>query len=106
MESTGAKNKIQISSITADLLVAGGKEQWIEPRKDAVKAKGKGLMKTFFLTFGERSKLEGDLRSNDGTNSTRESDREELNITIQPTESTRSDGLVDWMTGKNSNSEC
>jgi class 3 adenylate cyclase len=49
MESTGLKNKIQISQETADLLCAAGKRDWIAPRGDRVFAKGKGELSTFWL---------------------------------------------------------
>ena len=49
MESTGAMNKIQISESTAALLKQSGKQHWIKPREDAVKAKGKGVLSTFWL---------------------------------------------------------
>ena len=43
------KNKIQISQSTFDLLVAAGKENWTRPRSDQVQAKGKGVLKTYWL---------------------------------------------------------
>ena len=49
MESTGIPNKIQVSSTTANLLAASGKEHWIKKRHDSVKAKGKGLLQTFWI---------------------------------------------------------
>jgi Adenylate and Guanylate cyclase catalytic domain len=52
MESTGLRDKIQISQETADLLIAAGKSSWITPREETVVAKGKGEMCTFWLTIG------------------------------------------------------
>lgn len=49
MESNSVKNMIQVSSATADLLVAANKQQWLTPREDLVKAKGKGDMQTYWL---------------------------------------------------------
>uniref|UniRef100_A0A7S3P6B8 Phosphodiesterase n=1 Tax=Amphora coffeiformis TaxID=265554 RepID=A0A7S3P6B8_9STRA len=49
MESTGKAGKIQVSQSTADLLNTAGKGHWIRPREEAVVAKGKGEMKTFWL---------------------------------------------------------
>ena len=43
------KNRIQISQSTYDLLVAAGKETWTRPRSDQVTAKGKGVLKTYWL---------------------------------------------------------
>lgn len=39
IESTGQRNRIQVSQQTADLLIKAGKENWIVPRKDPVEAK-------------------------------------------------------------------
>ena len=50
MESTGLPRKIQVSQETADLLIAQGKKSWLTKRKDAVTAKGKGELVTFFVT--------------------------------------------------------
>jgi len=49
IESTGIRNRIQISMETANQLIAHGKHNWIIPRDDTVVAKGKGQMKTFWL---------------------------------------------------------
>jgi class 3 adenylate cyclase len=49
MESTGLKNRIQMSHSTAQLLIEGGKESWIVPREDVVNAKGKGVVQTYWM---------------------------------------------------------
>ena len=49
MESTGARDKIQISKETAELLIEDGLESWVEPREDLVHAKGKGCLQTYWL---------------------------------------------------------
>ena len=49
MESTGVKGKIQVSQATADILVASGKAIWLAAREDHVNAKGKGLLRTYWL---------------------------------------------------------
>ena len=49
MESTGIRNKIQVSQKTADLLVAAGKERYLMPRSDTVHAKGKGELQTYWI---------------------------------------------------------
>ena len=49
MESTGIRDRIQISQETADLLHQAGKHHWFEPRADTVVAKGKGALKTYWL---------------------------------------------------------
>lgn len=42
LESTGEPRKIQLSTETAELLMAAGKEHWITKREEKIKAKGKG----------------------------------------------------------------
>jgi hypothetical protein len=54
MESTGIRNKIQISESTADILTKYGMSHWITPREDAVEAKGKGFLKTFWVNRQEK----------------------------------------------------
>lgn len=49
MESTGSPSKIQLSSETADLLIAAGKNNWIREREEKVRAKGKGELQTYWL---------------------------------------------------------
>ena len=68
MESTGMRNRIQISQATADLLIAAGKSQWVKPREDAVMAKGKGVLSTFWLTPNtKRISSTGSVSDADGT---------------------------------------
>lgn len=49
IESTGYKNRIQLSQETASLLEARGKSHWFVPREDKVTAKGKGELQTYWL---------------------------------------------------------
>lgn len=49
-ESTGQQNKIQVSSRTAEILIANGKQHWVHRRRDNVHVKGKGILETFFIT--------------------------------------------------------
>ena len=49
MESTGLRNRIQLSQATADLLIKAGKQSWIIKRSDEIEAKGKGRMQTYWL---------------------------------------------------------
>ena len=49
VETTGMRHRIHLSESTADLIVAAGYGDWVVPREDAVTAKGKGQMKTFWL---------------------------------------------------------
>eukprot|EP00980_Cylindrotheca_fusiformis_P004972 scaffold1054_cov124-Cylindrotheca_fusiformis.AAC.12 len=49
MESASERNRIQLSHVTAELLVASGLSAWIIPRKRNVFVKGKGEMQTYWL---------------------------------------------------------
>ena len=49
MESTGIKNKIQISQETANLLKEGGMGAWLRMRDTTISAKGKGELQTYWL---------------------------------------------------------
>lgn len=42
IETTGKRDRIHISSETAELLVEAGKSRWLVPRDEKVYAKGKG----------------------------------------------------------------
>jgi hypothetical protein len=48
MESTGERSRIHLSQTTAELLMQSGKSSWIVKRLDAVQAKGKGEVQTFW----------------------------------------------------------
>jgi Adenylate and Guanylate cyclase catalytic domain len=49
METTGMRNRVHISQETAQLLIDAGKENWIRKRDDAVEARGKGTLSTYWL---------------------------------------------------------
>eukprot|EP00980_Cylindrotheca_fusiformis_P001073 scaffold295_cov96-Cylindrotheca_fusiformis.AAC.3 len=49
MESTSARNRIQVSQVTADLLSASGHSAWVAPRNKTILVKGKGQMQTYWL---------------------------------------------------------
>lgn len=49
MESSGMPGKIHVSEATAKYIEEGGKKHWIKAREDAVLAKGKGSLKTFWI---------------------------------------------------------
>jgi hypothetical protein len=48
MQSTGQSNRIQLSEQTANLLIEAGKSAWIQPRRDLVNVKGKGIVQTYW----------------------------------------------------------
>jgi hypothetical protein len=56
MESTGRRNRIQVSKATADLLREANKDSWLERRTDRVSCKGLGELDTYWITIsGERA---------------------------------------------------
>jgi hypothetical protein len=69
MESTGVRDKIQISQETADLLSDVGKSSWFSPREEKIVAKGKGELQTYWLAIGN-----GTRSSSEGASSHRGSD--------------------------------
>ena len=50
MESTGMKGRIQCSEATRQLLVQSGKAHWLSIREDSIEAKGKGALRTYWVT--------------------------------------------------------
>eukprot|EP00980_Cylindrotheca_fusiformis_P021240 scaffold8164_cov89-Cylindrotheca_fusiformis.AAC.1 len=58
MESTSARNRIQVSQVTADMLSASGLSAWITPRKNKILVKGKGEMQTYWLKTKAEAGLE------------------------------------------------
>lgn len=50
MESNGQPGRIQASLSTAELLIEAGKRDWLEEREGGIEAKGKGRLRTFWVT--------------------------------------------------------
>lgn len=51
MESEGKKDCIQVSHATAQLLIASNKGHWVTKRKEAIIAKGKGSLQTYWVSM-------------------------------------------------------
>jgi hypothetical protein len=49
MQSTGQSNRIQLSEQTANLLILARKSGWIQPRRDLINVKGKGIVQTYWV---------------------------------------------------------
>lgn len=95
MESTGVRNKIQISQTTADNLIKAGKQHWITAREDAVAAKGKGVLKTFFVNPNKgRSGSVVGSGTNEAPLLTDLTSAEDMDQLAQDAKSKR---LVEWM---------
>ncbi|GKY96213.1 hypothetical protein MPSEU_000581200 [Mayamaea pseudoterrestris] len=99
MESTGVRERIQVSQDTATLLTLAGKGHWLTPREDAVNAKGKGVLRTFWLRT-QTKKLSNSVASS-GTHSS-DQDDVMLDAAVPSNENAeaalRRDRKVDWMT--------
>jgi Adenylate and Guanylate cyclase catalytic domain len=94
MESTGAKNQVQISEETKECLVLAGKGHWATARADKIIAKGKGELQTYWLSVGAGSDMTS--RSSGRTENTHDI---EVNIeeVASGTKLTRKDErLVQW----------
>lgn len=65
MESSGMRDRIQISNETAEILMSSGKGHWTVPRDDTVVTLGNGEreMKTFWLQRGDGSTEDSDESS-------------------------------------------
>jgi hypothetical protein len=97
MESTGIKDRIQMSATTARILIAAGKEKWIEKRSEKVDVKGKGWQETYFFkkTFGTTSSTSG--TSMDDSPLAKASSRQKK-IAILPVMANKNQRLVSWNT--------
>ena len=95
MESLGVKDRIHISESTANLITKSDKGHWISPREDAVEAKGKGILHTFWLkptSHKGTSHSSSDMGSSDGGNVS--TSHNEID---NSTNSFKKSRLVDWM---------
>ena len=91
MESTGVRGKVQISQATATLLEAAGKHSWLKPRKDLIAAKGKGTLKTYWVS---PSSNRGSSVSSGTSNGSTESKTEARELEVKDS----SQRLVAWIT--------
>lgn len=106
MESSGIPGKVQVSVSTAQLLREAGKEHWLHLREDAVIAKGKGVLETYFLFLKSKKGSSISSMSDNGTAET--NPKEEATTSTQASASspdqdepkvdeTRQDRLVEWI---------
>lgn len=71
MESTGIKNRVQLSPTTADEIVQRGYKSFIvEAREDLVEAKGKGTIQTYWLLPNAAASMKSFAPSTDDDAST------------------------------------
>lgn len=84
------RNRIQISTATADLLKQAGKAHWVRSREDGVHAKGKGVLNTFWL---DPTSKEGASGSSTGS----ESNSAEESQPHEDAKASKQQRLVDWV---------
>mmetsp|Transcript_19262 Transcript_19262/g.45447 ORF Transcript_19262/g.45447 Transcript_19262/m.45447 type:complete len:736 (+) Transcript_19262:1260-3467(+) len=89
IEASGERSKIHISNETASLLIQMNKEHWVRERGEVVEAKGKGILKTYWLEFASES-MENS------------SDKDESSVSghleVSRTVDKKLDRLIDWNT--------
>ncbi|KAG7352535.1 adenylate/guanylate cyclase [Nitzschia inconspicua] len=104
MESTGVKNRIQVSSATAKLLVKAGKERWLEKREGKVDVKGKGTLETYFIkgVIGQEAHESKDATVDTNFSSAGDSDQPECTAKVldykNDSISIKTGRLVNWNT--------
>jgi Adenylate and Guanylate cyclase catalytic domain len=91
MESTGLADLVHVSSTTAALLVHAGKASWLKQRDDAVHAKGKGVLVTYWAS----PKTLGSSQSGSSERGSEDRQFSSLQERSAPMVNQR---LVDWMT--------
>lgn len=58
IETTGQRDRVHLSEHTVKYLKAAGRENWVVRREDAVQAKGKGLINTFWLILDDGDRID------------------------------------------------
>jgi class 3 adenylate cyclase len=99
MESTGLRDKIQVSQDTADLLIAAGKSKWLTPREEKVVAKGKGEMQTYWVAVGKsetKSSLDETSTVGDEESQSNQLLYQQVNQNFNPAVCAKTARLVMW----------
>eukprot|EP00980_Cylindrotheca_fusiformis_P000042 scaffold14_cov130-Cylindrotheca_fusiformis.AAC.12 len=107
MESSGARDRIQVTQVTADLLTEAGYARWLVPRSTKIYVKGKGEMQTYWVHKAKLACAKGsDLKSemstvdetneSDGGTSTGESSGEYALGSEDIHTLTKTERLVEW----------
>jgi len=106
MESTGLRNRIQMSATTAQIIIDSGKGKWIEKRSQKVDVKGKGLQETYFFkqTFQKHGSASASVTSgssDDAVSVTMVSSNEQTTALLQSlgkSISSKTQRLISWNT--------
>jgi class 3 adenylate cyclase len=104
IESTGKRGKIHLSSETAECLCNIGKSNWVVDRNDAVEAKGKGVLKTYWLKTNDDTQQTSVTHSSSGSSVTDPTNVDDIDVieAIAKIPATVTDSktqrLVEWNT--------
>eukprot|EP00522_Entomoneis_paludosa_P013117 CAMPEP_0172452292 /NCGR_PEP_ID=MMETSP1065-20121228/10005_1 /TAXON_ID=265537 /ORGANISM="Amphiprora paludosa, Strain CCMP125" /LENGTH=1141 /DNA_ID=CAMNT_0013204333 /DNA_START=182 /DNA_END=3604 /DNA_ORIENTATION=+ len=90
MESTGRRNRIQVSYTTAAELEKFNKGHWLCRRMDEVEAKGKGILETYWLEVSSR-----DIGQNFESTVSQEGDMEEPGTPV--IHEVKRNRLIEWV---------
>eukprot|EP00980_Cylindrotheca_fusiformis_P014135 scaffold3716_cov69-Cylindrotheca_fusiformis.AAC.20 len=105
MESTSGRSRIQVSRVTADLLIASGLSGWIVPRESKIFVKGKGEMQTYWLNTkspkrSNSSRLKSDMTTTSETvadgGDSQSVNEVNINILDDVGTMTKTERLVEW----------
>eukprot|EP00977_Amphora_coffeiformis_P019489 scaffold7295_cov167-Amphora_coffeaeformis.AAC.11 len=94
MEGTGIINKIHVTQATADLLIRDGKQHWVTRRKEAIQAKGKGMVQTYWVEPKQTDSMGSD--DDDNRSASSESSSSMDSDGDEPTDDDKTGRLVDW----------
>ncbi|CAB9518147.1 Receptor-type guanylate cyclase gcy [Seminavis robusta] len=97
MESTGVRGKIQVSETTANHLRDAGKDHWVKPREDVVKAKGKGVLRTYWANPKNKRSENGSSSWDVGSSEEPVEDDDEDDNGNSGAQQQAQDRLVDWI---------
>ena len=97
MQATGQLGKIQVSSETADLIIAAGKDHWLQKRDDVVYADGKGSVHTFWLQYRTDEMKTGEATNSDDSAGDLVKNLRE--ISKEGKDAERMKRLIDWNVG-------
>jgi len=89
------KGRIQCSQATAEALTIAGKEHWFRPREDAVTAKGKGVLKTYWVIPNAKAGSQSASTDNSGRS---EFEEFEAPQEIHARDLLKREREIDWLT--------
>ena len=94
------RDRVQISSTTADLVRKAGKEAWLQQREDEVHAKGKGVVTTYWASPKnvQSSPASGSDESSETSDLGHHSGHIKTGVVAPPSYKKVNQRLVDWMT--------